>query len=290
MAKANKMAKLTIGALTYNDTVYSLAWLDSVLQNLPDSLQVEARIVLVDDGTPSAEIKDKLRQECQENDVLFIEHGVNRGIPAGWNTIARAFPKTSLICVFNNDTRITSPDTFPCAVYFMESNPQVGASSWPTVYVYPNGDKSNWFKEGEYPAVVRQPFGYGFFFTRQAYEKTGEFWEELLSFLEESDFGYELYKAGYQVMIMPYPSIEHWPGCDGLGHYTFSHNPELKYWEGEKRDVRARRMFVDKWGLPPEGELEKAYVKPIQDKRQLIYWMDIDKILRQTIIPTDPRL
>ena len=213
-----------IGVPTFNDYERVDVLLTSIEQNT-DSGFTSIEKVVVDDGTTNKRKLAGLRRVCKKHGVTLIEHEVNKGIPSAWNTLTNFNKNSKYVVLFNDDIKVTNKDWLKTAIFALESNPTVGSIGWPLIQI----DKSTGQPNAQYAlpdtsvdiGVVGAAVGCCFAFKREAYNKTKGFWEDLVSFYEEIDFGFQMKVAGYESLMLPYPACEHW------GSQTFSQNQVL---------------------------------------------------------------
>jgi glycosyltransferase involved in cell wall biosynthesis len=266
-----------LGVPTYNGAD-RLSWLlESVYLRppWPDD------IVVVDDGSPRVNetraAVDRFRGKLPVN---LCEHGVNRGIAAGWNSCVsrRQFSGAECNIILANDDVIVSGEWLESLVYVLDHSPAAGVvgASWHAFLpedvpellrsadsdldVCPRDPVSKVQKperrrefEGCRPGRAMAPTGQLFAFRVSDWAAVGGFDEEYKSFYEESDFGTamaaKLQKIGVQTA---------WPFCWHLWSATFGANPEL---QAGARIAASRAHYRKKWGVP-EGIHEFDYTNP----------------------------
>jgi GT2 family glycosyltransferase len=263
------MARILVGAPTYNTEGRLPTLFESYHALTPPAWKKDCLLVGLDDGSPNDRARDEAKLACLDNGAEFIQHETNRGIPAAWNSLAR-FAETEFTVIFNDDIEIIDASWLQAAVFFLEQNPIVGVVGWPTINMDPV-TKEVYYRQdedAEEPGACGAPVGCAFAFRRADFDAVGGFWEELISFYEETDFGFEMWKLGRRNYMLPWPAVTHWHS------QTFAKNPELNVTELEDgttigRMDRSRRMFAEKWGCPldtdsPQNMLHEKYLDPTE--------------------------
>ncbi len=270
----------------------------------PPEMHPEITLVGVDDGSPTGEARDKAELACIDNGAEFIQHESNRGIPAAWNSLAR-FCEADIVVLLNDDIQVggklhdstTNEDVFigshrwlEAAVYMLENNPDIGVVGWPTSNREPTTGAEYYSQVSDGPpGFCGAPVGCCFAFRQKDFEAVGGFWEELISFYEEIDFGFMMYeKLRMRNCMLPWPPMIHWHS------QTFAKNPELNRIEVGPDDPvfedlvrligasagsetrlrvgrmdRSRVMFAKKWGCEdlrhaPQNELHEKYLAQLE--------------------------
>ena len=204
--------KIAVGAPTYNSSTRIRDLLTSI-QLYTDYSELEYKLVIVDDGTSNPNTLMELRTVCESFRVPLVEHIDNRGIPASWNTLSRYYD-CDYVILFNDDIQICNANWMKAMLYFLESNENVGTVGFPLYHMNPatNAIRINLPKPtfDSIPGVVGAPVGCAFAFKRSIFDEIGGFWEDLISFYEETDFGFECNKRGYRCYMLPFPPVEHW--------------------------------------------------------------------------------
>jgi len=235
------MIKVAIGVPTYNDNE-RIRELFTTLYMYTDFPEDQYELVMLDDGTQDKTKVEGLRELSKDFGIPLIENQKNEGIPYSWNRLTEQYDAEYVI-IFNDDIQFKDSKWLHNFVYFMDNNPHAGAAGFPLVHIDPvtgnrnlNIDLPN---EDVNPGRVGSPVGCAFGFRKALWEKIKQpdgstgFWEALVSFHEELDFGFEIAKAGYGAYMLPTPSVEHW------GSMTFSKNAELS--------VRTIIDYIPKW-------------------------------------------
>jgi len=306
--------KATIGIATYNGVQRVKKLLSSIYNYTENKDLQDVRIVVIDDGTPYKKETEKLEVVCDHFQAMLLKHGYNKGISASWNTLSRCFDDVDLIVLFNDDVQICHSAWLQCIKYFLRENEKIGHVSLPTFNIDPQTALPRF--EQAIPDITINPYlswtpnGQGFAFKKVVYDEIkGGFWEELTSFYEETDFGYELAHKGYMSYVLPFPVIQHW------GSQTFALNSELTYTtpdaslplekyrellKSKFSDVKiepypgkvyrmefSRVKFALKWGCKdiwdqPQNEIEARLSD--RRKQRLIKWLDKDGLEKEMMI------
>ncbi len=259
--------KIIIGIPTYNDFKRVRLLLSSIYNYTYEDDLMEVQTVVIDDGTPDKNIVKRLKEVCDDYFTHLIINEHNEGIPKCWNKLTKYFKNPDIIILFNDDIQICHSNWLSCIKYFLCHNQNVGTVSFPTVQMdpYTGINKENysipriqgWVKH------IWSPSGQGFAFKKNVYDLTDGFWEDLVSFYEETDFGYQLAFKGYMSYMLPWPVIQHW------GSQTFASNPELAYTIPNKLLMETyRTLLKDKF--PPEK------IEPQPGK---VYRMEYSRVL-----------
>jgi GT2 family glycosyltransferase len=273
------MANITIGIPTYNGA-RRLGWLlSSIAMRTPEILTGEARVVVVDDGSPEkAAVEGTVRSHQGQIPIEFIRHDHNRGISAGWNACSRAL-QTPYVVLANDDV-IVSKDWLRPIVHVLEHSPKAGVvgQSWHAFVaedvpgllksehsdseVLPRDpgtkaqDPSRRSRhENTDPGRVMCPTGQLFGFRRSDFDAIGGFDERMLSFYEESSFGTEMAARGL-IGVQT-----NWPFCWHMWSQTFATNPELG---AGARMEQSRSIYRERWKVPDSFKRgdEFSYTNP----------------------------
>jgi GT2 family glycosyltransferase len=220
---------ITVGVATYNGANRVKLLLSSIDNYTSEIERNYIKLVVVDDGTVDINNGYKLRDVCHKFNAELLFHNSNKGIPATWNTLTKVYD-SDLIILFNDDIQICHKDWLKNLVYFFECNSNIGHISYQILNMDPNTGMP---KEGYdipnsncIPQYTLTPGGQAFAFLRKVYDQLpNKFWEDLVSFYEEADFGYEVSSRNYDSYILPFPAMQHW------GSQTFALNNILSYRE-----------------------------------------------------------
>lgn len=231
------MKRLLIGIPTYND-YQRIDYLLNTIEGITDFSGIDREIVILDDGTRDKLKLQNLKEVADEYNIRLIEHGVNKGIPASWNSLSRA-SDSEYICLFNDDIGIVNENWAQCLLYFLEHNENIGSAGFSLIQIDPTtGARDNSKDKGficadDKPGRCGAAVGCSFGFTRKYFDLIGGFWEGLVSFHEESHFGFLGAKQGYYSYMLPYPAVEH------RGSRTFAENTQSQT-IGNRKELAVR--------------------------------------------------
>ena len=257
------MKKVLVGVPTYSGASTLLPWcLQAIRQRTPDETPFDL-FVVDDSGKPDH--ARRAAETCARFDTNLIVHSGNRGVAAGWNTLARAGAHEYVILL--NDDFIVSPGWVDTMVYFLEQNPSAGSAGYfaffitqddvpqlltgPDARVTPRDPFTKVPKPAEFtqrdgsdmPGRCMAPPGCGFGFRRSMFDAVGGFDERYKSFYEEADWGTSCAKLGYPAYALQ------WPFCYHIWSATFGQSPELK---ASARMASSRAAYIQKWGTHTE--------------------------------------
>ncbi len=259
--------KISICAPTYNSSTRIRDLLTSI-HLYTDYPKDDYKIVIVDDGTPDKNVVGELRQICNEFNVPLCEHDKNYGIPASWNTLSRYYDADYVI-LFNDDVQVCDPNWITSMIYFLENNEKVGAVGYPLYHMNPQTSKMQLDISppnlDSIPGVVGAPVGCAFAFKKSIFDEIGGFWEDLISFYEETDFGFECNKRGYRCYMIPYPPAEHWSS------QTFGQNTILSV-----RKPDNNILPMDKYRKIMSQKYDEERIEPTNG---YVYRMDYSRVM-----------
>lgn len=262
-----------IGISTYNDFTSTDNLLNSIIKKTNAVHGRDYSIIVVDDGTADKKIFKHLEDVCNKHGVRLMKNHENRGIPYTWNKITKNCG-TDTVVIFNNDIIITNLDWLKYFEYFMTRNEKIGTVGFPLInppdFHIHNDDicnitwnpsiESRW---GDKPGHVGAAVGCCFGFKKSVWEQVKNpdgsigFWEDLISFHEETHFGFELSKMGY------YNYMLHWPPMIHYGGQTFSNN----------RELIERSIDWSKWNKHEyKDTIKKSPIYPEEWKSNKIAW------------------
>lgn len=244
-----------IGISTYNDFANTNALINSIKRHTPRDDYV---IVVMDDGTKDEKVINALKKVCNGHNAIFSRNTVNRGIPYTWNRLTElcAIDPEDITILFNNDILVTDSNWLTHIEYFLTNNDKVGTAGFPLIYPQ---DKERTEKEhilNDKPGHVGASVGCCFGFKKKVWQQvknpdgsTG-FWEDLISFHEETEFGFMLSSLGYYNYQLPYPPMVHYGG------QTFHKNRELlerpvdwTKWDREEyiETIKKSNVYQEEW-------------------------------------------
>ncbi len=244
-----------IGISTYNDFANTNALINSIKRCTPGN---DYTIVVVDDGTADEKIVSALKRVCENHGALFSRNPENRGIPYTWNRLTElcAVSPEDIAVLFNNDILVTNRGWLRCLEYFLTRNDKIGTVGFPLIY--PQDEKRTEQERiwDENPGHVGASVGCCFGFKKKVWQQvknpdgsTG-FWEDLVSFHEETMFGFMLSTLGYYNFQLPFPPMVHYGG------QTFHRNRELlerpvDWTKWDKQEyieiVKRSRVYPEEW-------------------------------------------
>jgi GT2 family glycosyltransferase len=304
--------KIAIGAPTYNDSER----IRDLFTTLTSLTEGEYSLVMLDDGTKGRVNHPRLKMLSEEFDIPFIRNEKNEGIPYSWNRLTEYHEDADIVVLFNDDIQICSSEWLKNMVYFLENNEKAGAVGLPLIHIDPNTGKRNTNidlpNQDCQPGRVGCPVGCAFAFKKKLWAEIKQndgsfgFWESLISFYEELDFGFELAKMGYASYMMPTPACEHWGSMTFASNSNLSVRPIIDYLPRDEyidalssaeddlalplkrhkeladtgnafRMDYSRVMFAKKWGCMdkvkhPQAEVHKRLVDVMP--KQNIKWID----------------
>jgi len=266
--------RITIGIPSYNGAE-RLDWLlKSISMRTPLLASGAVRIVIVDDGSPRvADTRAVVARWDRELPITFIEHGVNRGISAGWNTCSMAVD-AEIVVLSNDDVIMPSGGWLESFVHALQHSPGVGVvgANWHAflaqdveellagpesdLHVTPRDPSTKAHAperrplfEDTNPGRVMCPTGQLFAFRRKDFDAVGGFDERMKSFYEESSFGTEMAAKGLIGMQITWPTNWH------MWSATFQVNPEL---QAGQRMADSKAIYRQRWAVP-DGAHEFDY-------------------------------
>jgi glycosyltransferase involved in cell wall biosynthesis len=267
--------RITIGIPTYNGAWRLGNLLNSLSMRTPELLTGEARVVVVDDGSPTIEQTRYVVEEWRAKMPLdYVEHGHNRGISAGWNTTSRSHD-CEYVVLANDDVIVPSGGWLRSLIYPLVNSPGVGVvgQNWHAFLAddvvqllqSPTSDRDvvprdPGSKQADptrrdigpcNPARVMCPTGQLFAFRREDFDAIGGFDETFKSFYEESSFGTsmaaERKKIGLQL---------NWTQCWHMWSETFRTSPELV---ADQRMAHSQAHYRRKWNVPDSFPLGREF-------------------------------
>lgn len=227
--------KMGVGIATYNE----YRRFDNLISTIERHTETHERgkdydLVVVDDGSYKKDVLESTRKICKDRNVPLIEHGKNRGIPAAWNSLTK-FYDCDIMVIFNDDMEVCDPNWLKYMEFFFDNNEHVGVAGWPLIQHNmqtgvedPPSIAEGRKRWGDKPGVVGAPVGCCFAFRKKTWAQIKNldgsigFWEDLISFHEESSFGFEHCRMGYTNYMLPYPPMRVMGGGQ-----TFATNPQI---------------------------------------------------------------
>ena len=256
-----RRAGVAVGIPSYN------GWrrVRDLLENLRQrtGLAVPHDIIVCDDsGKP--EHRDRVKEACREFGAQYVEHAVNRGVAAGWNTLTRSTDREAVVIL--NDDVLVARDWLEYLYYAIMENPKVGSFSLPCYFItaddareivkdkpiiplnvrYENGVliRNERFlsmpeQKDDQPGKVMCPAGCLFGFQRETWELVDGFDGRYFAFYEETDFGVACAYRGMPAFTLPAPHDNY-----HIWSATFGSAPEIP---AGQIMIDSRNRFVEKW-------------------------------------------
>jgi len=269
---------ITIGIPTYSGAWRLGNLLKSLSLRTPELAAGQARVVVVDDGSPLPQETRRVVGEWKAKMPLtLVEHGRNRGISAGWNTSSRHHSDCEHVVLVNDDVIVPSGGWLEAFMHVLRNSPDVGVvgANW---HAFIADDVAKLLESADSdrqvvprdpgskqcvpsrrdlepcpPGRVMAPGGQLFAFRKSDFDAIGGFDETYKSMYEESCFGTSMAahrkKIGVQL---------NWPFNWHMWSETFRTRPELK---AEQRLSDSRQHYRRKWQVP-DGVHEFEYTNP----------------------------
>lgn len=301
---------ITVGVSTYGPLDRVNKFMLSFWNSFEESAHVVST-VCVDDGTPNPGKVRERERDCKRLKFDFIAHEKNRGIPAAWNTIVKyAIEKNSdMVMIFNDDIYFIHPGWISRMAFFFENNQNLGTVGYPIVNEPGfNDNDSRW---GTTPGLCGAAVGCSFAASPQVIysienpDKSKGYWEDLVSFHEETTMGFRMAQMGYLSWMLPWPPVRH------DGGRTFHSSPELTWRDPSEympmeqyldyarsspfyipqyedmyakgrvdRMMYSRAMFCKYWGI-----LDLPRKMDIGDEKDVDIWNEPQKYVHQLVVP-----
>jgi len=250
------MLEVGVGITTYGSAGVKLT--EVLLRSIREKTEFDKdfTLLVLDDGTPDTRAVDELARISWVYDAEFEHHKSNAGIPKSWNNCVKILHDRfgcEDIILLNNDLLVLDKNWLKCLTYFLDNNDSVAMCGLPLINIdYETGklmpyDPSSW---GDKPSRVGCSvgccFGLKYSVWRQIKNIDGSigFWENLIAFHEELDFGFSCAKElGYDSWMLNYPPMGHYGGA------TFANYPELtvrEFPEGYDRELYIKTIMKSK--------------------------------------------
>lgn len=253
-----------IGVATYRGWQRVRGLLENIKQRT-DGASYPFTVVVCDDSGRE-DHRERIREACRDYRAMCVEHPVNRGLPAAWNSLVRATDHE--IVVLLNDDVLLARDWLSYLSYAVLRNPKVATVSLNCRFITPD-DATEILKGPEakviplnvryvngvlvrherfssmpeqpddWPGKVMCPMGAAFAFRRSVYDQVGGFDERYRCFYEETDFGVACARQGMPSITIPVPHDNY-----HMWSATFSSSPEVP--AGQIMN-ESRAKFVAKW-------------------------------------------
>lgn len=244
--------KVSIIIPVYNQIDYTYACLASILENTHD---ISYEIIIADDVSTDA---TKELSKFAEN-IIISRNEVNLGFLKNCNNAAK-LAKGQYIMFLNNDTKVCRNWLY-WLVELMDRDVQAGMAG--SKLLYPDGklqeaggiiwsDGSGWnYGRNDDPDKCQYNYvretdyisGAAIIIRHELWKKIGGFDERFApAYCEDSDFAFEVRKAGYKVLYQPKSEVIHFEGVSngtdvngtGLKRYQVENSVKLKEkWKDE---------------------------------------------------------
>lgn len=286
------ISKIVIGISTYGPIPRAERLIQGIFSNLDP--QYDPTVVLCDDGTPADQIRDR-RVFCSKWNVTLLENGLNLGIPAVWNKLAKFDKDADLLIIFSDGIRIIMPGWITRICYFFQNNENVGTVGFPLLHRGEGGEEDG-YKDGDKRwhnpvGLVGAAVGCAFavrpkdLLSIENPDGSKGFWEDLISFHEEIHMGFKLAEKGLLSYMLPWPPVSY------RGGMAFSTHDEL-IWRNQLSSYLPIDQFLKyvrqvQWYVPG---YEERYAKGIVDRMSYSrimfskYWGILDEIERDNRI------
>lgn len=235
---------LLIGITTVNGPDRVFACLKSIRETFPPKVDYE--LLVVDDGSDPRN-SDMLKIVCTLFNAEYWCHAdkngrpTNRGIPAGWNTIAETACNRNIpFALISNDDIQYLDRAIDDGVEVLKRNDAVVTVGLSALFGTQSGLTRSWPED--YPQIkpvrVLHSIGCSFMVRTIPWRKLGGWDEQFISHFEDVDFGVRLNQAGGVAVNIPVTVLHDWSK-------TFKENPSLF---GHLRLETSRRLFLKKHG------------------------------------------
>jgi GT2 family glycosyltransferase len=297
--------KVTVGIPVYNRGARLADLLENIRQRTSNEFEYE--IVVVDDSGNQGH-QGVVKKSCSRYGATFVAHGKNRGVAAGWNTIAQYGNDSEFVAILNDDVFVAN-DWLRYLMYALRENPGVGSFGMscrfisqgdaPEILKGPNSKvlplnvryrgaeliKNERFlsmpaEEDGAPGRVMCPTGCFFGFRREIYNLVGGFDERYFAFYEETDFGVACARLGYPSFVLGVPDHNY-----HMWSASFASAPEIK---AGSIMARSRSLFVDKWSkilgvkFSDAPEIHSLLMDKIPSMK--VKWLGLGKVERSEIL------
>ncbi|OGC53693.1 hypothetical protein A2709_03370 [candidate division WWE3 bacterium RIFCSPHIGHO2_01_FULL_43_9] len=216
---------LSIVIPTYNAKPYLSHTIDSILK----SKAINYEIVIVDNASDDGTIKHLKKRFVQHLDKInFLILDKNYG-PAKARNEGVKLANGAYLAFLDSDTEV-DPQWANEALFCFRANKKVAAIQCKLLLlrnrknidyvgeylsntgfltqVSPHGEADN--GQYDFPHKILAAKSAGMFVTKEAFEKVGGFDEDYFIFVEETDLGWRLWLAGYEVILCPKSIVYHY--------------------------------------------------------------------------------
>ncbi|MCH7599720.1 MAG: glycosyltransferase family 2 protein [Myxococcales bacterium] len=298
---------LSVVILSFNTRAHLLECLESVEREIcgPD-MKRTSEVIVVDNGSNDGSVS-ALRENFSWVDVIALKKNI--GYARG-NNLALARTRGRIVLLLNSDV-VLEPGSIETTFAFLEEHPQVGAAG--IQLIHPDGRLQNsihrypsfprevfpvWLLEtlvpGRFPSKrrpVRAPIevesvlGAVLFVRREVLERVGLLPEAYFFFLEETDWCWQMRRAGFSIYHIPGARALHHSGASSKKkdpiatrieyHRSLYHFLRVNRGVSSATGVRALRILKGLVSIPPLALL--AVVSPYHRMRlrsvgRLLLW------------------
>lgn len=250
------MSKVLLGITTYGPIPRAQRLVQTILETTTDG--VPYSIAIADDSLGGNFDNTDRRKFCRDHQIVLLESDVISGIPASWNRLVRYGKENGaeIIVILSDGVRFLVLGWLSRMVYFLENNEKIGTVGTPTVgepTFDPNEPRWNGM-----PGRVGCAVGCSFAFKTEVHDLvknedgTTGFWEDLISFHEEIDFGFSLAEQGYLSAMLP------WPPSYYRGGMAFAAHDELIW--------RTPSPYMPMDTFLKYARMDKNYVKQFEER------------------------
>lgn len=258
------MTKVVLGITTYGPIPRVELLIKSIEKTIdPDISYI---IAVADDSAGGGYDMRARKVFYKQKNIALLAGETITGIPASWNRIV-TFAKqqnAQIVVILSDGIRFLVPGWLQRMVHFLETNTQVGTVGTPTVG-QPSFDSM--LERWDHPVGrVGCAVGCSFAFRTEVAGKvknvdgTTGFWEDLISFHEELDFGFSLSQQGYLSYMLPYPPSYYRGGLAFAAHDELIWRSPSQYLPLEEFLIYAR---LSPWHVP---QYEENYAQGKVDK------------------------
>ncbi len=217
------MKKVSVISVNYNQTAYTLAFLNSVFTAKTNYL---LELIIIDNGSKE---NPETALKSQFSEIIFIRSEKNLGF-AGGNNLGLAVATGDFLFLVNNDTEFTDyliddlikpfgddltvGMTAPLILYYEPRNRIQYAGFTPINYYTARNacigkGETNTNQFGEKPYQTAYAHGAGMMLSREALTKTGHMPENYFLYYEEMDWCEQVKRAGFNIMVNPKAVLYH---------------------------------------------------------------------------------
>ena len=282
------MSKVLIGITTYGPIPRAQRLVRTVLDTIDQDIPYS--IAIADDSKGGNFDNKDRRDFCKRHGIALLENDIIGGIPAAWNRLVAHGKQqgAEIIVILSDGVRFLEPGWLSRMAYFLENNEQIGTVGTPTV-----GEPTFNLNDPRWDGKIGRTgcaVGCSFAFKTEVHslikneDGTVGFYEDLISFHEEIDFGFSLATQGYLSAMLPWPPSYYRGGMAFAAHdeliwrtpspylpmetflkYARMDKNYVKQFEEHYANGRADKMsysrviFSKKWGVLNEVDAGRRY-------------------------------